>query len=344
MAKYVFILFILIFFSVSVMIPAAPQAEETKEEPEGIVPFKIYMILWRGLSQAEVGFMDYLLKQGYACNFMIRDCDKDKSNLEDILREIEQEKPDLIYTCGTTISTALLDASRKGKPGNVTGSIPMVFNIVTNPDAAGLSAKGKATRFNVTGVSHSAPALAQVERIKALLKPGKVGVIYDPREENSRVRVKILDNLSSEYGFKLIEAPLKFESGKLDIKNLPGQLAHLFEAKPDVVYLPSDASVILHGKHLLELVNKHRIPTYSDTEEPIRESGALMGLVCRYYEMGEIAGKKAEQILVEKKRPLEVPIYKLSKYIFLFNKKTAGLIGFPLTEEVLKIADEVIEK
>ncbi|MHB9117358.1 MAG: hypothetical protein ACYC2R_03670 [Burkholderiales bacterium] len=43
--------------------------------------------------------------------------------------------------------------------------------------------------------------------------------------------------------------------------------------------------------------------TFSATEAPVRHSGALMGLVSSYYNVGQFAAYKAEQILVNKIPP-----------------------------------------
>jgi putative ABC transport system substrate-binding protein len=109
------------------------------------------------------------------------------------------------------------------------------------------------------------------------------------------------------------------------------------------VYLPSDSFVISRSKSLVNLITETGIPTFSATEDPIYTAGALMGLVSRYYNVGQFAGYKAEQILVHKKRPEDIPIETLKRFSFIINMKTAKKLEFYPPIMALKFAEVITE-
>jgi putative ABC transport system substrate-binding protein len=56
----------------------APGAQ-TPDPGKKDTPYKIYMVLWRGVTDAEKGFIDYFSRQGIDADFMIRSCQKDRT-------------------------------------------------------------------------------------------------------------------------------------------------------------------------------------------------------------------------------------------------------------------------
>src|SRR5258706_3599345 len=65
--------------------------------------FKVMLVLFRGTTSAEQGFMDYL-KARIPVEFIIRNVDGDRSKIQDVVKEAKQDRPDLIYAFGTTVT------------------------------------------------------------------------------------------------------------------------------------------------------------------------------------------------------------------------------------------------
>ena len=97
------------------------------------------MILWRGITDAERGFMDYLKSEGLKVNFVIRDCNKDKSCLPEVISEVKELKPDLVYTFGTSVTLAVAGTKQNAsseknitekniKEGSSMGFLPSLIN------------------------------------------------------------------------------------------------------------------------------------------------------------------------------------------------------------------------
>ena len=65
------------------------------------------------------------------------------------------------------------------------------------------------------------------------------------------------------------------------------------------------------------------LPTFGAAELAIREGGALAGLVCRYYSVGQLTAAKAEQILVQGTDPAAIPIETLKRFSLIINIRVA---------------------
>ena len=79
---------------------AAAQTGQTK-------PFTIYRVTYRGRTEVEDGFDDYLASNGVAVRFIERNADHDVSRLPAFVQEIRETRPDLVYTWGTPVTLGI---------------------------------------------------------------------------------------------------------------------------------------------------------------------------------------------------------------------------------------------
>ncbi len=70
----------------------------------------VVMLLWRGVTQAEQGFVDEMNKNDNV-RITILDADKNRETLAKHIDSLEGLKPDLVYTFGTTITLSLLGST-----------------------------------------------------------------------------------------------------------------------------------------------------------------------------------------------------------------------------------------
>jgi len=97
--------------------------------------------------------------------------------------------------------------------------------------------------------------------------------------------------------------------------------------RPEWIYLPSDSLLISNSRTIVARAHHHGIPTFSATEAPIRDGGAVMGLVSNYYNAGRFAAYKAQQIIVDGKHPGDIPVEPLSAFSFVINMAGARKLG-----------------
>ncbi len=320
-------------------VPARAAGPRLDAGAEASERYTVYMVLWRGMTEAERGFINYILNRDITAHFIIRNCGQDKTRLPAIIEDIRRSRPHLVYTFGTTVTKAIAGFYDKPRSRAIE-DIPILFNLVADPVGARLVKKMEGSGRNLTGVSHVVPIPIQLKAMKSVSNFSKLGIIYNRDEENSRLAAGGLETLAPEYQFTLVKETFRTgESGSV----LTTKVANLVSRGVDLIYLPSDSSVISNAGTLMQEINRSRVPTFSATEGPIDKSGALMGLVSRYYNVGQFAGYKALQILVEKKNPGQIPVEVLSRFSFIVNMNTAKLLNFYPPVTTFKFA-EVIEK
>jgi putative ABC transport system substrate-binding protein len=298
--------------------------------------YSIMIIVFRGMTEAELGFTDYL-KDRLPVSFLLRDANGDRTLIKPFLEEAKEKKVDLIYTFGTSVTLETVGRSDQINLQTNIVDIPVVFNIVADPVGAGLANALSATHRNLTGVSHLVPMIDQLTTMKRFKNVSKLGVIYNTKEANSVLAVQQLRQYSHQFKFDLIEGPLASGTNPLD-SEVNEVMEALLMSHPDFIYLPSDSSIIARSGAIVSAATAAGIPTISATEGPIRDSGALMGLVSNYNTAGQFAAYKAEQVLTGKEKIDTIPIETLQRFTIVINMKTALKLNLFPPLSIIKIA------
>ncbi len=126
---------------------------------------RIAMVLWRGETPSEKGFMDGLRKLGYTAEFTVVNADQNRTTLRSRLEKTIMPRLDTfdyVYSFGTTASkmTKFLVRDR----------VPQLFNIVNNPVKAGIVKSLNDTGGKINGASNFVPISAQIAAGKISLK------------------------------------------------------------------------------------------------------------------------------------------------------------------------------
>jgi putative ABC transport system substrate-binding protein len=299
--------------------------------------YKVMMILFRGITPAETGFMDHL-RGRLPVEFLVRDVAGVRGKTREFVEEARRERVDLIYTFGTSVTLDVVGPSGKVDPAVHVTNIPVVFNIVADPIGAGLAPAFAATGRNLTGVSHLVPMVDQLRAMQRFREVTKLGVVYIVSEPNSRLAVTQLRALAAQFKLQLLESAL-ISGPKPDAAEVAEAMQPLIAARPGFIYLPSDSSLIERAATIVELARPAGIPIISATEGPIRQDGALMGLVTNYGNAGAFAGYKAEQILRGKEAVRSIPIETLQRFTLVVNMTTAGHLGVYPPLDLIKIGE-----
>jgi putative ABC transport system substrate-binding protein len=305
-------------------------------------PYKIMMILYRGTTDAEKGFMAYFERHHISAEFIVRDAQADNAKISEFVREAHEIKPDLIYTFGTTVTTRVVGVIGESDPLTHINDIPVVFDIVADPIGARLTENLKSSGRNLTGVSHLVPISAQIQALQSMRSIQRLGVIYDPQEKNSLLAVQELSKIAQKAGFSL-----QLEAVPLDAKLQPTTdgvvtaMRALLAKKPQFIYIPSDSFMIKNANLVVQEADAARVPVFAATEAPIRYDGALLGLVSNYFNVGELAAFKADQILSGKATAQQIPIESLNRFTYLINMGAAKQLGIYPPMSLFKVAELV---
>lgn len=301
------------------LVPAAPSAEEQ-------APL-IAMLLWRGWTKAEEGFKDRIREVYPQARLLVQDAGKDLARLPQIFAEAERQRPVLIYSFGTTLTKATLGRFP---------SKPVVYNAVNRPIESGIIREWRSSGNNATGASNQVPIVNQLRTLKKVVNFRRLGLVYNPLEENARIQREMVRAFRSSLDFELVDLPF---SPDVDSIEMMRKVAGLVDA----IYFPADSMVKSHGPELVAAAHRVRLPTLAAIDDMVREDGALLGLVPDYYEMGRLAGNKAIRVL-RGERPTEIPSSTLDAFQVLVNLKAAREIGVQVPLSLLMISDQIVRR
>jgi putative ABC transport system substrate-binding protein len=218
-----------------------------------------------------------------------------------------------------------------------TETIPIVFNMGSDPVQMGLVASLNRPGGNVTGVtSISRELLAKrLEMLRELLPgAGRIGLLVNPNNPNTQASVSEMQALANAGGW-LLHVVTAGHEGDLD-----AAIAKLVQLKADAFLTATDA-LFSNFLELVALAARHRIPTIYQGRE-FADAGGLMSYGASRARTQRVVADYTSRILKGDK-PADLPVQQITKVELIVNLKTAKALGitFPIT--LLARADEVIE-
>ena len=307
--------------------------------------FNVFLVTWRGCEDACTGFIDYFKSQNIPANIIHRDAGRDKKKMPGFVAEAKELKVDLVVTWGTTTALNVIGTYDGADPAKHITEIPAMFMIVSQPLGVKLVKDRGPTGRNVTGTEYLVPQKTQIRLARSYLPFKKLAVIYNSAEKNSTLSVKILRELAKEDGWELLERPVpKDDNGKPIKEAVPDLVAELASLKPQWFYQGPDSFLNINRDLFTSEAVKHGIPVFAAGENPVRTSNALLGVVNRYYNIGQFTGARAEQVLLHGKKPGEMPIESPSRFSIIINMKTAKSLGVFPPLNLLKFSEVITGK
>lgn len=288
----------------------------------------IVMLLWRGASEVEAGFRSYVLENDLPFNVTCLSADMDPENLPRIIDRAKRMKPDLIYTWGTPTTRATLGTHEEKAPNARVTDIPVIFTMVAYPQKSGIVPSFEAARPNATGATHSVPLEAQVRAMKAYRPLKRLGVIYNPLENNSVVNVRQLKKLGRQGDFEVIALPVELNiKNRPDPESLPELIDKLAAREPQFLYLGPDSFIGSHRKTMTREAMAHGIPAFTATQLAIQKGDALLGLYTSYFNLGRYMAHLAERVLIAGVEPGSIPVQRLSRFTYGLRLSVADRLG-----------------
>lgn len=103
----------------------------------------------------------------------------------------------------------------------------------------------------------------------------------------------------------------------------------------------SSAFLDVHRDLFTHSAVDHGIPVLSPYERLVRNSHALLSIAARYEDVGKLAGRQAKSILIDGKKPGELPVLSVDQYAYVVNMTTARKLNIFPSVEILQIAETV---
>ncbi|HEY9212499.1 MAG TPA: ABC transporter substrate-binding protein [Ancylobacter sp.] len=287
-------------------------------------PFKIMMVLWRGCEDACRGFKDYMASRHIPVDYLIRHAGTFKLKFPDLVAEARANKVDLVVTWGTSATLGMVGEYDKADPARHLTDIPVLFMIVTDPLAAKVVASLEKPGRNVSGTLVIVPEETQMRAVRSYMPFQRVGIVYNEDEPNAVASVDNMRAVAATMNFEVVAKPVPRDAtGKPIAASLPDIIAQMAEEKVDLIYIGSSSFVLNNRDAFTRAAVEHGIPVAAAGEVPVVESDALIGLVGRYYTIGQLTGRRAEQILVDGEKPQDIPVEALNHFSLIVNMEIA---------------------
>lgn len=299
--------------------------------------FKVFVVIHREGSLADEGFMDYLTGAGLDVDFVVRNIDSDVKLLPGIVEEIKQQKPDLIYTQSTQVTVGIAGTYAETDTASFVRDIPIVFSMVADPIKAKLVRTLERPDRNLTGAIHVVALPVHLKAMQAYMPIKRLGILNTPNEKTQREVHEQLKVLAKPAGIEVVAANPLGSDGLPDVYQLMPMLDKMAEMKPDLVYIPPVNFFGPHSDLLMKEALARKLPTFCAIEVQIK-SGGLMGLVAPFFNVGALAGFKAEQILTGKSSVQKTPIEVLSRFSYMVNMPTARSLSLFPPMQILRFA------
>jgi putative ABC transport system substrate-binding protein len=305
-------------------------------------PFRIYAITFRGMTDVERGFEEYFRSRKIPVQITYRDLNRDATRMPGFLDEIRATRPDLVYTWGTSVTLGVVGSTDAKDRSKFINNIPVVFTLVASPTLAKILPESGPARANVTGVTHVAPTAAQIQAMASYRPFQTLGVLYTPTEKNSVVVIEQIRKVGRERGFDTVERMIRLDANRQPTaEGVADIVRELKDGGAQWLYLPPDSYLgTLAQEVVIPAAMQAGLPTFASTEQ-LMQAGALTGLVCRYFSIGQYTAHKVEQVLVGKIAPSAIPADTLKRFSLQVRMSAAERLKLPPPLPMLSYAELV---
>jgi putative ABC transport system substrate-binding protein len=219
-----------------------------------------------------------------------------------------------------------------------TTTIPIVFEMGTDPVAVGLVASLNRPGGNLTGVSLLNVELGskRLELLHELVPTATiVAALVNPTNPNAEILSRELQAAARTLGLQLQVLHASAE-GDFDMV-----FATLLKLRAGGLVIGSDPFFNSRSKQLAALAIRHVVPTIYQYRA-FAAAGGLMSYGGSFTEPFRQAGVYTGRILKGEK-PADLPVQQMTKVELIINFKTAKALGLTVPPSLLARADEVIE-
>jgi putative tryptophan/tyrosine transport system substrate-binding protein len=244
---------------------------------------------------------------------------------------------ELVHRQVTVIVAAGTPASLAAKAA--TQTIPIVFDVGTDPVGVGLVASLAHPGGNLTGITNLNVELFKkcIELMYSLMSPGAtIAVLINP----SNIAQAATERATVQDAAHALGAHLMIANAS-SATAVESAFEALVDQRVGALVVSGESFFLNHRNQLVELAARHALPTiYAWREFPI--AGGLMSYGADFAEPYRLAGVYAGRILKGEK-PADLPVQQATKVELVINLKTAKTLGLTIPLPLLGRADLVIE-
>jgi putative ABC transport system substrate-binding protein len=219
-----------------------------------------------------------------------------------------------------------------------TSTIPVVFGMGGDPVSEGLVESFNRPGGNVTGVTLMT-TLMEPKRLGLLreLVPDSrlIGVLLNPSFPPSAHRLQQIEEAAHKVNQRIIVA----KAGTDD--KLESAFAALMKDGVDALLVAADPYFDTRRDRIVAFATRQRLPAIYQFREHTVAGGLLsygISLTDAYHLFGVYTAN-----ILKGAKPADLPVQAVSKFELVINLKTAKALGIKVSDNLLSLADEVIE-
>ena len=282
------------------------------------------------LEQATKGFQDYISeKLGDKVTFDVQNASGELANCVTVMNAFVSEDMDLILANSTPVLQAAVSA---------TDMIPVLGTSVTDyPAALDLNEWDGVVGTNVSGTSDCAPLQQQAEMIMELFPEAKaVGILYCSAEPNSRYQTDVIKSSLEELGCTAEVKEYTF-TGTDDIAAVTTTAAE----NCDVIYIPTDNTAASNTELINNICEPAKVPVICG-EKGVCEGCGIATLTIDYYELGQITGEMAVDILENGTDISQMPVRQAEHVKKCYVPERCEKLGLEIPDDYEEINTEEV--
>jgi putative ABC transport system substrate-binding protein len=219
-----------------------------------------------------------------------------------------------------------------------TSTIPIVFSIGSDPIKAGLASYHR-PGGNITGINI----------LTDLLEAKRLGLLHQLVPQTATIGFLWNPRFAPAAENQMPDAQAAARALGLQLRALSASSASEIDAAFDTIRteriqalsVSADPFLDVSRDRIIALAARHHVPTiYQFREHAV--AGGLMSYGIDLDEVYRQVGVYAGRILKGEK-PADLPVLQPTKFQFVINLKTAKALGVKISDNLLSLADEVIE-
>jgi putative ABC transport system substrate-binding protein len=245
-----------------------------------------------------------------------------------LMQELKAANVDVVVTVGYPSAAA----------AKASGVATVIASGSGDPVVTGLVESLAHPGGNVTGIADDAAALS-TKRLGLLKATSpqlrKVAMLWNKNDRGMSQRYDASAKAAQEIGVTV--EPL----GVREPDDFNEAFAAMDSDKPDAILMVTDALTLLNRKRVFDYALEHKLPAIYE-QDFMAHDGGLMSYGADAKESFDRAAALAARIF-QGTKPADLPFEIPTRYLFVINMKTAKAMNLTVPNNVLSLADEVIE-
>jgi putative ABC transport system substrate-binding protein len=220
-----------------------------------------------------------------------------------------------------------------------TETIPIVFELASDPVEAGLVASLNRPGGNITGVTNLNIEITpkRLELLRQLLpSAANIAVLLNPTSISSEPQLRALQAAARTLGITqlhVLHAVSEREFEKV--------FEAIIQLKADALVICNDPFLSARSRQIAALSLRHAVPAIFHSRE-FAKAGGLLSYGTNLVDAYRLAGVYTGRIL-KGERPADLPVQQATEVELIINTRTAKALGLTFPLSLLGRADEVIE-